>query len=145
MEKVSIQQINNVMYPRFLSYAQSVLLDRAIPSGYDGLKPIHRRILLAMHELKLNSNMPYRKSAKTIGLVLSDYHPHGDQSAYEAMVGLSQNFNMRYPLIDGSGNFGSVNGESAAAMRYTEARLSPYGELLLGVVDRLSETKDNFD
>lgn len=145
MEKVSIQQINNVMYPRFLSYAQSVLLDRAIPSGYDGLKPIHRRILLAMHELKLNSNMPYRKSAKTIGLVLSDYHPHGDQSAYEAMVGLSQNFNMRYPLIDGSGNFGSVNGESAAAMRYTEARLSPYGELLLGDVDRLSETKDNFD
>lgn len=137
--------IQDVLPARFLEYSVSVLKDRAIPDGFDGLKPIHRRVLLAMHDLGLSSTTPYRKCAKTIGEVLGKYHPHGDQSAYEALVGLAQDFNMRYPLVDGSGNFGSVNGDPAAAMRYTEARLSPFGELMLEDVAKLSPTKDNFD
>lgn len=137
--------IQEVLPNRFLDYSIAVLKDRAIPDGFDGLKPIHRRVLMAMHDLGLSSKTPYRKSAKTIGEVLGKYHPHGDQSAYEALVGLAQDFNMRYPLIDGSGNFGSVNGDPAAAMRYTESRLSPFGELMLEDVGKLSPTKDNFD
>lgn len=144
-ETIIDSNLNEAMAPRFLSYAQSVLMDRAIPSGFDGLKPIHRRILMSMHDIGLASNQPYKKSAKTVGYCLSAYHCHGDASAYEAMVGLTQDFNMRYPLVDGSGNFGSINGDPAAALRYTEARLSPFGELLLGDVDDLAETKDNFD
>lgn len=139
------QGIQNVLPQRFLDYATAVLKDRAIPNGFDGLKPIHRRVLMAMGDLGLTSKSPYRKCAKTIGEVLGKYHPHGDQSAYEALVGLAQDFNMRYPLVDGSGNFGSVNGDPAAAMRYTEARLSPFGELMLEDVAKLSPMKDNFD
>jgi len=137
--------IGDVLPERFLNYSVAVLQDRAIPNGFDGLKPIHRRVLMAMHDLKLGAKAPYRKCAKTIGEVLGKYHPHGDQSAYEALVGLAQTFNMRYPLVDGSGNFGSVNGDTAAAMRYTESRLSPYGELMLEGVEELSPTKRNFD
>lgn len=137
--------IQNVLPVRFLDYATAVVKDRAIPNGFDGLKPIHRRVLMAMGDLGLFSKSPYRKCAKTIGEVLGKYHPHGDQSAYEALVGLAQDFNMRYPLVDGSGNFGSVNDDPAAAMRYTEARLSPFGELMLADVAKLSPTKDNFD
>lgn len=144
-EQILNLKLDEAMAPRFMAYAQSVLMDRAIPSGFDGLKPIHRRILVSMHRIGLASNQPYRKSAKTIGVCLAEMSPHGDASAYEAMVGLAQPFNMRYPLVDGSGNFGSPNGDSAAAMRYTEARLSPFGELLLGDVDNLADTKDNFD
>lgn len=144
-EQVQNIALEQVMAPRFLSYAQSVLLDRAIPSGFDGLKPIHRRILTAMLELGLLSSQPYKKSAKTIGAVLASYSPHSDASAYEALVGLAQDFNMRYPLVDGSGNFGSINGDPPAALRYTESRLSPYGELLLGDVFNLAEMKPNFD
>ena len=139
------QGIQNVLPQRFLDYATAVLKDRAIPNGFDGLKPIHRRVLMAMGDLGLTSKSPYRKCAKTIGEVLGKYHPHGDQSAYEALVGLAQDFNMRYPLVDGSGNFGSVNGDPAAAMRYTEARLSPFGELMLEDVAKHSPMKDNFD
>lgn len=137
--------IQEVLPSRFLDYSIAVLKDRAIPDGFDGLKPIHRRVLMAMGDLGLYSKSPYRKCAKTIGEVLGKYHPHGDQSAYEALVGLAQDFNMRYPLVDGSGNFGSVNGDPAAAMRYTEARLSPFGEMMLEDVAKLSPMKDNFD
>lgn len=144
-EKIYRQPIAEVLPKRFLEYSQSVIQDRAISDGFDGLKPVHRRILLAMHGLGLGSTSQYRKCAKTVGEVLGRYHPHGDQSAYDALVGLAQTFNMRYPLVDGSGNFGSVNGDPAAAMRYTEARLSPFGELMLEGVEKLSETKDNFD
>lgn len=144
-EQIFPTSIQRVLPKRFLDYAIAVLKDRAIPDGFDGLKPIHRRVLLAMHDLNLTSKAPYRKCAKTIGEVLGKYHPHGDQSAYEALVGLAQDFNMRYPLIDGSGNFGSINDDPAAAMRYTEARLSPFGELMLEGVENLSPTKDNFD
>lgn len=144
-ELIYDKSIQDVLPARFLDYSVAVLRDRAIPDGFDGLKPIHRRVLLAMNDLKLASNAPHRKCAKTIGEVLGKYHPHGDQSAYEALVGLAQDFNMRYPLIEGSGNFGSVNGDPAAAMRYTEARLSPFGELMLEDVGKLSDMKDNFD
>lgn len=144
-EVIYDKEIHDVLPSRFLDYAVAVLKDRAIPDCADGLKPIHRRVLMAMHDLGLTSKVPYRKCAKTIGEVLGKYHPHGDQSAYDALVGLAQDFNMRYPLIDGSGNFGSVNDDPAAAMRYTEARLSPFGELMLEDVDKLSPMKDNFD
>lgn len=97
------ESINDSIRPRFLSYAQSVLQDRAIPSGFDGLKPIHRRILMSFYEQKLLNSTPYRKSAKVVGYCLSEMSPHGDQSAYDALVGLAQDFNMRYPLVDGSG------------------------------------------
>lgn len=139
------KEITDVLPQRFLEYSIDVLKNRAIPNGYDGLKPIHRKVLMAMKDLGLYSKSPYRKCAKTIGEVLGKYHPHGDQSAYEALVGLAQDFNMRYPLVDGSGNFGSVNGDPAAAMRYTEARLSVYGELMLEGVDKLSDKQPNFD
>ena len=139
------ESVNNSIRPRFLAYAQSVLQDRAIPSGFDGLKPIHRRVLMSFYDLNILSNSPYRKSAITIGHCLGHYSPHGDQSAYDALVGLAQDFNMRYPLVDGSGNFGSVNGTPSAAMRYTESRLSPYGELMCQDVKTLADTKDNFD
>ena len=139
------QPISEVLPSRFLQYSQSVIQDRAIPDAFDGCKPIHRRVLMAMHDLNLYPNGPYKKSAKTVGVIISTYSPHGDQSAYEALVGMAQDFNMRYPLVDGSGNFGSVNQDPAAAMRYTECRLSPFGELMLRDVEKLADFKDNFD
>lgn len=107
-EQILNLKLDEAMAPRFMAYAQSVLMDRAIPSGFDGLKPIHRRILMSMKDLGLYSNQPYKKCAKTVGVCLGSYSPHGDQSAYEALVGLAQTFNMRYPLVDGSGNFGKI-------------------------------------
>lgn len=97
------QPISEVLPSRFLQYSQSVIQDRAIPDAFDGCKPIHRRVLMAMHDLNLYPNGPYKKSAKTVGVIISTYSPHGDQSAYEALVGMAQDFNMRYPLVDGSG------------------------------------------
>lgn len=144
-EVIYDESVNQSIRPRFLAYAQSVLQDRAIPSCFDGLKPIHRRVLMSFYDLNILSNSPYRKSAITIGHCLGNYSPHGDQSAYDALVGLAQEFNMRYPLVDGSGNYGSINGTPAAAMRYTESRLSQYGELMCQGVETLAETKDNFD
>lgn len=145
MEIVHNESIQESLYPRFLDYAVDTLIDRAIPDVRDGLKPVNRRILMSFRDLKLWPSSPYRKCAKTVGVCLGNYHPHGDQSVYEALVGMAQNFNMRYPLVAGSGNFGNVNGDGAAAMRYTEARLSPIGELMIQGVDRLAENKSNFD
>ena len=102
----------------------AVIITRALPDVRDGLKPVHRRILYAMHELGVTPDKPYRKSARIVGDVLGKYHPHGDSSVYDAMVRLAQDFAIRYPLVDGQGNFGSVDGDGAAAMRYTEARMS---------------------
>ena len=144
-EVIYRQPIAEVLPERFLQYSQAVIQDRAISDGFDGLKPVHRRILMAMNGLGLRPGTAYKKCAKTVGEVLGKYHPHGDQSVYDAMVGMAQEFTMRYPLVDGSGNFGSVNGDPAAAMRYTEARLSPFGELMLQDVEKLSDTKDNYD
>src|SRR4026208_499601 len=110
-----------------LDYAMSVIVARALPDARDGLKPVHRRILYAMHENGFERNKSYNKSARTVGDVIGKYHPHGDQSVYDALVRLAQDFSMRVPLIDGQGNFGSVDGDTAAAMRYTESRLPRAG------------------
>jgi DNA gyrase subunit A len=130
----------------FLSYASYAIGDRALPRVNDGLKPVHRRILYSMHGLGLRPNGAFKKSARTVGDVLGKYHPHGDTSVYDAMVGMAQDFNMRYPLVHGHGNFGNVDGDTAAAMRYTEAKLSPVGELMLRDIEKDTvEMQPNFD
>src|SRR6266571_3264172 len=134
------------MRKSYLDYAMSVIIGRALPDVRDGLKPVHRRILFGMYELGLTSTKPYRKCAKIVGEVLGKYHPHGDTPVYDALVRMAQEFNMRYPLVDGQGNFGSVDGDMPAAMRYTEARLSKIAEELLADIEK--ETVDfvpNFD
>jgi len=120
----------------YLDYAMSVIVARALPDARDGLKPVHRRILYAMHEMGFEWNKPFRKSARTVGDVIGKYHPHGDQSVYDALVRLAQDFSMRVPLIDGQGNFGSVDGDTAAAMRYTESRLTKIAQHLLDDLDK---------
>src|SRR3989344_4332738 len=112
------------MQKNFLDYAMSVIVARALPDVRDGLKPVHRRILFAMHDMGLRPSGKHSKSAKIVGEVLGKYHPHGDVPVYDAMVRLAQDFSMRYPLVDGQGNFGSIDGDSPAAMRYTEAKLA---------------------
>jgi len=134
------------MRKSYLDYAMSVIIGRALPDVRDGLKPVHRRILFGMYELGLTSTKPYRKCAKIVGEVLGKYHPHGDAPVYDALVRMAQDFNMRYPLVDGQGNFGSVDGDMPAAMRYTEARLAKISEELLADIEK--ETVDfipNFD
>jgi len=134
------------MRKSYLDYAMSVIIGRALPDVRDGLKPVHRRILFGMHEMSLTSTRPYRKCAKIVGEVLGKFHPHGDAPVYDALVRMAQPFSMRYPLVDGQGNFGSVDGDPPAAMRYTEARLARISEELLADIDR--ETVDftpNFD
>ena len=120
----------------YLDYAMSVIVARALPDVRDGLKPVHRRILYAMHENGFDWNKSPNKSARTVGDVIGKYHPHGDQSVYDAMVRLAQDFSMRVPLIDGQGNFGSVDGDTAAAMRYTESRLTKIAHTLLDDIDK---------
>jgi DNA gyrase/topoisomerase IV subunit A len=121
---------------RYLAYALSTIVSRALPDVRDGLKPVHRRILYAMHSMRLNDTAKMRKSAAVVGEVIGKYHPHGDQAAYDALVRMAQDFSLRYPLIQGSGNFGSVDGDSPAAMRYTETRLSPFAGFLLREIDQ---------
>ncbi|HPZ76280.1 MAG TPA: DNA gyrase subunit A, partial [Thermosynergistes sp.] len=115
----------------YLDYAMSVIVGRAIPDARDGLKPVQRRILYSMLELGLRSNQPHKKSARIVGETMGKYHPHGDAAIYDALARMAQDFSMRYPLIDGQGNFGSIDGDPPAAMRYSEARLSPLGEEML--------------
>src|SRR3990167_10001843 len=117
-------EITEQMQKSYLDYAMSVIVARALPDVRDGLKPVHRRILYAMQRMGVTHSAHYTKSAKVVGEVLGKYHPHGDTPVYEAMVRLAQDFAMRYPLIDGQGNFGSIDGDAPAAMRYTEARLA---------------------
>jgi DNA gyrase subunit A len=121
---------------RFLTYALSTIVSRSLPDVRDGLKPVHRRILFAMWEMGLGPTARFRKSAAVVGEVLGKFHPHGDQAAYDAMVRMAQDFSLRYPLVDGSGNFGSLDGDPAAAMRYTEARLAKIAEELLFEIDK---------
>ena len=120
--KVLPVYIEEEMQKSYIDYAMSVIVQRALPDVRDGLKPVHRRILYAMQEAGMASNKPYKKSARIVGEVLGKYHPHGDISVYDAIVRLAQNFSTRYLMVDGHGNFGSVDGDSAAAMRYTEVR-----------------------
>uniref|UniRef100_Q07MY3 DNA gyrase subunit A n=1 Tax=Rhodopseudomonas palustris (strain BisA53) TaxID=316055 RepID=Q07MY3_RHOP5 len=130
----------------YLDYAMSVIVARALPDARDGLKPVHRRILFGMYENGFEWNKPYRKSARTVGDVIGKYHPHGDQSVYDAMVRMAQDFSMRVPLIDGQGNFGSVDGDAPAAMRYTESRLTKIAQLLLDDLDKDTvDYQDNYD
>ena len=146
MSQIIPQDIGNRIATSFMSYADYVIRERALPDIRDGLKPVHRRILYAMHQLGMKHNTQYKKCARTVGQVLGLYHPHGDSSVYGALVGLVQGFNMRYPLIDGHGNFGSIDGHSAAAMRYTEARLSLYGETMLQDINKNTvQMVPNFD
>ena len=144
--KIKNVVIEEEMQDSYLSYAMSVIIGRALPDVRDGLKPVHRRILYAMLDMGIRHNTPYKKSARIVGEVLGKYHPHGDVAVYDAMVRMAQDFSFRYPLIDGHGNFGSIDGDSAAAMRYTEARLSEFAEELLLDIDKETvEFVDNFD
>lgn len=138
--------INEEMRGSYLDYAMSVIVARALPDARDGLKPVHRRILYAMYDMGIRANSSYRKSARIVGDVLGKYHPHGDSSVYDAMARMAQNFSLRYPLVDGQGNFGSVDGDSPAAMRYTEARLSRMAEEMLTDIEMDTvDFGDNYD
>ena len=145
-EKLIPINIEEQMKTAYIDYSMSVIVSRALPDIRDGLKPVHRRVLFGMHELGVRSNTPYKKSARIVGEVLGKYHPHGDSSVYDTMVRMAQEWNMRYMLVDGQGNFGSVDGDSPAAMRYTEARMRKMAEDMLIDIDK--ETVDhslNFD
>ncbi|WP_042464282.1 DNA gyrase subunit A [Neobacillus dielmonensis] len=138
--------ISQEMRTSFLDYAMSVIVSRALPDVRDGLKPVHRRILYAMHDLGIHADKPYKKSARIVGDVIGKYHPHGDSAVYETMVRMAQDFNQRYMLVDGHGNFGSVDGDSAAAMRYTESRMSKIAmELLRDLNKDTIDYQDNYD
>ncbi len=141
--KIQLRKITEEMKESYLDYAMSVIIARALPDVRDGLKPVHRRILYAMHEMGLGFASKRRKSATVVGETLGKYHPHGDQSVYDAMARMAQDFSLRYPLVNGQGNWGSVDGDSPAAMRYTEAKLSKIGEELLGDIEK--ETVDFID
>ena len=148
MELGTVKRINidAEMQASYLDYAMSVIVARALPDVRDGLKPVHRRILYAMYDLGLRPDQPYKKSARIVGEVLGKYHPHGDAAVYEAMVRMAQDFSLRYPLVDGQGNFGSIDGDNAAAMRYTEARLSKIAMEMLNDIEKDTvEWGDNFD
>ncbi len=143
---VKLREISREMEESYLDYAMSVIVSRALPDVRDGLKPVHRRILYAMHDLGLTHQAKFRKSALVVGEVLGKYHPHGDISVYDALARLAQNFSLRYPLINGQGNFGSVDGDSPAAMRYTEARLTSLSEEILKDIDKDTiDFIDNYD
>ena len=144
--KIIDRDVEKEMKNAYMDYAMSVIVSRALPDVRDGLKPVHRRILYTMHEDGLTSEKPYRKSATTVGDVLGRYHPHGDSSVYDAMVRMAQDFSLRYPLIDGHGNFGSIDGDGAAAYRYTEARMSKISEVMLTDIEKNTvDFMPNFD
>ncbi|MBM3122347.1 MAG: DNA gyrase subunit A, partial [Chloroflexi bacterium] len=138
--------IDEQMRGSYLDYAMSVIVARALPDARDGLKPVHRRILYAMHDMGIRATSPYRKSARIVGEVLGKYHPHGDAAVYDSMARMAQDFSMRYMLVDGQGNFGSIDGDAPAAMRYTEARLAKMADELLTDIDKNTvDFVDNFD
>ena len=140
------RDIVDEMNESYLNYSMSVIVSRALPDVRDGLKPIHRRILYGMSELGSQWNRPYKKSARIVGDVMGKYHPHGDASIYDALVRMAQNFSMRHELVDGQGNFGSVDGDRAAAMRYTESRMTKLsGEMLKDLVKDTVDLQPNFD
>ena len=148
MEIGDIQSINidQEMRSSYLDYAMSVIVARALPDARDGLKPVHRRILYAMHDMGIRSSSSYKKSARIVGEVLGKYHPHGDSAVYDAMVRMAQSFSMRYPMVDGQGNYGSIDGDAPAAMRYTEARMAAISEEMLTDIDKDTvDFTDNFD
>lgn len=135
-ERLGQIAIEDEMKSSYLDYAMSVIVGRALPDVRDGLKPVHRRILYGMNEMGLASNRAYRKSAKIVGEIMGNYHPHGDTAIYDTLVRMAQDFNMRYPLVDGQGNYGSMDGDSPAAMRYTEARMTKLAEDMLADIEK---------
>ena len=131
---------------RYLSYALSTITSRSLPDVRDGLKPVHRRLIYAMRQLKLNPNSNFKKSARVVGDVMGKFHPHGDAAIYDAMVRMAQEFSLKYPLVDGQGNFGNIDGDNAAAMRYTEAKLTEFAELLIKDIDSNTvDFKETYD
>src|SRR5512142_3025369 len=145
-EKILPVDIEEEMKVSYIDYAMSVIVARALPDVRDGLKPVHRRVLFGMQDLGLASNRAYKKSARIVGEVLGKYHPHGDMAVYDTMVRMAQDFSMRYMLVDGQGNFGSVDGDSPAAMRYTEARLAQIAtEILRDLEKNTVDFRSNYD
>ena len=145
-EKIIAVNIEEEMKTKYIDYSMSVIVSRALPDVRDGLKPVHRRVLYGMHELGIKSTTPYKKSARIVGEVLGKFHPHGDTSVYDAMVRMAQDWSLRYMMVDGQGNFGSIDGDNPAAMRYTEARMRKTSEDMLMDIDK--DTIDwelNFD
>ena len=145
-ERIIPISIEEEMKTSYIDYSMSVIVGRALPDVRDGLKPVHRRVLYAMHELGLLHNKPYKKCARVVGEVLGKYHPHGDSSVYGALVRMAQSFAMRYTLVDGQGNFGSIDGDNAAAMRYTESRMERIAEELMNNIEKNTvDFQPNFD
>src|SRR6476469_2022062 len=139
-------ELEKEMQSSFLDYAMSVIVSRALPDARDGLKHVHRRVLYAMHEAGLQPNRKYVKSAQVVGKAMGEYHPHGDSAIYDTLVRMAQDFSLRYPLVDGQGNFGSVDGDPAAAMRYTESRLTRVAVAMLEDIDKKTVNfQPNFD
>ncbi len=147
IEPVEVAEpLSRAIGERYLTYALSTIMHRALPDARDGLKPVHRRILFAMRELRLSATSAFRKSAKIAGDVMGNYHPHGDAAIYDAMARLAQDFNVRYPLVDGQGNFGNIDGDNPAASRYTEARLTAIAETLMeGLTENAVDFRPNYD
>ncbi|MFT6197942.1 MAG: DNA gyrase subunit A, partial [Nonlabens sp.] len=145
-EKLIPINIEDEMKSAYIDYSMSVIVSRALPDVRDGLKPVHRRVLFGMYELGVLSNRGYKKSARIVGEVLGKYHPHGDTSVYDAMVRMAQEWSLRYMMVDGQGNFGSVDGDPPAAMRYTEAKMRKISEEMLADIDKETvDTQLNFD
>ena len=146
LERIMPRAVEQEITQSYIDYAMSVIVARALSDVRDGLKPVHRRILFAMYDMKLTHSAKFKKSAAVVGEVLGKYHPHGDTSVYDAMVRLAQPFSLRYPLVQGQGNFGSVDGDGAAAMRYTEARLTKIAEEMLQDIHQDTvDWRDNYD
>src|SRR6266487_4612719 len=144
--RVESRELDQEMRSSFLDYAMSVIVSRALPDVRDGLKPVHRRVLYSMHENGLQPNRPYKKCARIVGEVMGSYHPHGDTAIYDTLVRMAQPFSLRYPLVDGQGNFGSLDGDPAAAMRYTESRLTRLATEMLRDIDADTvDFKPNYD
>src|ERR1700754_847078 len=140
------EPLGKALAERYLAYALSTITQRALPDVRDGLKPVHRRVLWAMRALGMNANAPYKKSARVVGDVIGKYHPHGDLAVYDTLVRLAQDFVARYPLVDGQGNFGNIDGDGAAAQRYTEARMTEIAQALLeGLDENAIDFKPNYD
>src|SRR5438105_8804440 len=138
--------LKEALEKRYLAYALSTIMHRALPDVRDGLKPVHRRIMHAMRLLRLNPDQGFAKCARIVGEVMGKFHPHGDQSIYDALVRLAQDFSMRYPLVDGQGNFGNIDGDNAAAMRYTESRMSAVAQAMLeGIAEDAVDFRPNYD
>ena len=142
VEEVSF---NDALGERYFAYALSTITARSLPDVCDGLKPVHRRLLFAMRQLRLDPESGFKKCARVVGDVIGKYHPHGDVAVYDALVRLAQDFAVRYPLVEGQGNFGNIDGDNAAAMRYTEARLTEYAIAMLGIDEDAVDFRENYD